>query len=76
MEWKPLDENLFNLPQNSRVAIYYKDIKYNRYNIIMFYENDYFNREPWEDTIMNAFKDKEAKCYCIIDLPEVPGEFR
>ena len=75
-KWKAIDEELFNLPQGSRVAVYYKDIRFNRYHMIMSYKNDYFNRESWKETIMDAFDDKEAKCYCIIDLPEVPEEFK
>ena len=76
LKWKPIDEDLYNVPYGAHVYIYYKDIQYDRYDIIVERENNFFSSSNWRSLIDNSFSNKKATLYIIVPLPEIPDEYK
>ena len=75
MEWRPIDEELYNVPQGTHVFIYYSDEQYDRYDLIVKYENIYYSRDAWKSVINNV-KNRKPLLYLIVPLPEIPEEYK
>lgn len=80
MEWKEIDEELFNVKAGTYVFVYYNDTQYDRYDLILTLNRRcYQSDSSWKEDIYCSNHNNwnhQPILYAIVPLPEVPEQYK